>query len=615
MVSELSLEYNPSGVANRCFYQCLARFLTKEEDEIVKTLESFMLANQFIPMNNEDGKIVNTDMFDFLTDTDFPLRGNSRPPTWEQAVIALRNEMATHPVIVSAAEVYCLEIEIIDWEGPEPENLSDEGDSNLVPMLVDSNDDVQIHGPIQTNKLSLKNIPGRCDEDNDDDSIALDSSSEDDSLSDDEIFKGYYQNNLSLPIFKNGTKMLPQERKVEALLSPHPTERTCQVVPTNISNNVTFLLDATKLNSWADWKCDDMGAWRNNGVKRTQFSHKDGHVTALRKRGRLNSGNVYTLVRIYYKNKTSPDLKKSVSYLEGLVDSDSADDFYAKLASLKDVWDDREKPFLNRNQKPSFFSYINEKAHMIIENMLADVRTIAGLGSPPSPFYTNVPESANAVIKRAFNFKESEMASFCLRLSQLIKQQMEDVRGALINKGPYKLDENYTHLQLTQEKWFAMSVKQRQAYQAKFDKANQEPECIPHTSEDQNEMECSLSITAEQAQLVSIPLQSVKSVFQKAQLLLSKANSIVQAPGSGGMAFMVESHTSKRPHYVSLEKTTGKVTCENCPGWASAKLCAHAVAAAEKVKKLDSYLEWVRRRGKYDYNGHLRLKQRRGKKG
>ena len=59
------------------------------------------------------------------------------------------------------------------------------------------------------------------------------------------------------------------------------------------------------------------------------------------------------------------------------------------------------------------------------------------------------------------------------------------------------------------------------------------------------------------------------------------------------MAFMVTSDTSRRPHYVLTEKS-GKVSCENCPGWTSSMLCAHAVAAAKKAGKLDKYLEWLK---------------------
>ena len=76
---------------------------------------------------------------------------------------------------------------------------------------------------------------------------------------------------------------------------------------------------------------------------------------------------------------------------------------------------------------------------MIVENMLPVTRMNAGIGDPPSPFYTNVPESANAVIKRAVNFEQSEMCDFSLKMVQLIKQQKEDIRGALLNSGPYKL--------------------------------------------------------------------------------------------------------------------------------------------------------------------------------
>jgi hypothetical protein len=56
-------------------------------------------------------------MYRFLTDKDFPRRNNTKPETWRNAVMALRGEMATHPTIVSAANLFRLEINIIDWQG------------------------------------------------------------------------------------------------------------------------------------------------------------------------------------------------------------------------------------------------------------------------------------------------------------------------------------------------------------------------------------------------------------------------------------------------------------------------------------------------------------------
>ena len=61
------------------------------------------------------------------------------------------------------------------------------------------------------------------------------------------------------------------------------------------------------------------------------------------------------------------------------------------------------------------------------------------------------------------------------------------------------------------------------------------------------------------------------------------------------MAFMVESETSRRPHYVYIEKS-GKITCENWPGWSSTKFCKHSVAVAEKTQNLEKFPEWLRRR-------------------
>jgi hypothetical protein len=122
--------------------------------------------------------------------------------------------------------------------------------------------------------------------------------------------------------------------------------------------------------------------------------------------------------------------------------------------------------------------------------MLANTRRNAGLGNPPIPFYTNVPESANAIIKRAVNFKESEMANFTLKMAQLIKRQREDVRGALLNSGPYKLDSEYLNFQLTSEKWFSMSTTQRNAYEKRFYDEFKPNEEI----QDETKRTCSLSV-------------------------------------------------------------------------------------------------------------------------
>ena len=58
---------------------------------------------------------------------------------------------------------------------------------------------------------------------------------------------------------------------------------------------------------------------------------------------------------------------------------------------------------------------------MIAESMLTEVQRNCGMGDPPTPFYTNAPKSANAIIKKAVNFQQNDMSTFAMKMEQLIK--------------------------------------------------------------------------------------------------------------------------------------------------------------------------------------------------
>ena len=84
---------------------------------------------------------------------------------------------------------------------------------------------------------------------------------------------------------------------------------------------------------------------------------------------------------------------------------------------------------------------------------------------------------------------------------------------------------------------------------------------------------------------------------EKVERLLNKENAIVQAPGSlDNSAFMVESNTSIRPHYVTIAKN-GKVCCIDCPSWNARNLCAHSLAAAEKLGMTAKFIKWFEAKG------------------
>ena len=67
------------------------------------------------------------------------------------------------------------------------------------------------------------------------------------------------------------------------------------------------------------------------------------------------------------------------------------------------------------------------------KSMLKEARRNAGLGDPPAPYYTNIPEFANALIKRGVNFQQNEISDFCREMAILLSRQKEDVDSAVIN--------------------------------------------------------------------------------------------------------------------------------------------------------------------------------------
>lgn len=253
---------------------------------------------------------------------------------------------------------------------------------------------------------------------------------------------------------------------------------------------------------------------------------------------------------------------------------------------------------------------------MMVNSMLMEVRRNAGMGEPPSPYYNNIPESANAVIKRAVNFKESEMAKFCHDMSMLLLQQKEDVESAIINKGSYRLSPKFESHEVPQSTWFKVSVKQREKKLKQFhaEKMSKDPDdestklsnCaqnirsqLPITTSLQQKR---VSVDLVGSGVRSAPEMVLRSISEKAEKLLNTEGSIVRAPGpTDSFAYMVESQTSEKPHYVTLLKN-GKITCEDCPGWKASKICAHAVAAAEKAGTTVKYIKWLREKGPTSMN-------------
>jgi hypothetical protein len=49
----LALRFDPSGSFNRCYYRCLAQFLNIAEEDLIDTIQGFMITKQFLSIKDE----------------------------------------------------------------------------------------------------------------------------------------------------------------------------------------------------------------------------------------------------------------------------------------------------------------------------------------------------------------------------------------------------------------------------------------------------------------------------------------------------------------------------------------------------------------------------------
>ena len=125
----------------------------------------------------------------------------------------------------------------------------------------------------------------------------------------------HYNDDPNTPVYDWATNVKTLKEVLPILLMQPNPNKTCTRIPTSVSDDVCFLLDTTKLKCQQDWKCDDMGAWKNNGVQRQILSTPISEEEPLEENPTPCAE--HSLKRIYLKNKSSPDLKKFVSFLEG----------------------------------------------------------------------------------------------------------------------------------------------------------------------------------------------------------------------------------------------------------------------------------------------------------
>lgn len=288
-------------------------------------------------------------------------------------------------------------------------------------------------------------------------------------------------------------------------------------------------------------------------------------------------------------------------YKEGLVDCTTEEEFETKLQDLKKIWDEYEQPFSPASGASFHTFFTRYQANVVKYHMRRDLREAAGLGSPPSVFTTNPSESVNAVIKKKVDYKQHQWPKFNEQLKQLVEGQRDEIIRSLSGRGQYRLSAEFRYLLTTILEWIKMRPDQRKKIIADFDSASLKtdfrdrgavtPKCGMRNCP--MEMACtSMSISAEDSGIQTLPLVTLHGMWDKASKLLSMSNGITAAPGEDKRARMVSSFSGKTPHFVS-SRSRGQFVCDpTCIQWNSANICSHTLAVAETNGELEQFLQW-----------------------
>ena len=276
----------------------------------------------------------------------------------------------------------------------------------------------------------------------------------------------------------------------------------------------------------------------------------------------------------------------------GLVHERTQADFNLKLKHLVKKWDQAESRDTKRS--PQFSKYfVSYKADDIWKHVSAKASLDAGFGNVVQT--NNIPESANALLKRWQNFQATDMASFIDDLKALVKKQRRDVQRAFLGmSSPYNVRPEYIRhvrnglgssnpgeLLNTQLK---VHVDPRRYKQVKDYRPTPKVTAPSHRDADSE-----LCIMYELTERFSP--DDIKSLLEKVKILINDG----VRKGFDESTFIVKSSSQPTPHIVKALSKSGYACDKNCMGYKSRKICAHTIAASFFNKDIQGHINWYKK--------------------
>ncbi len=277
----------------------------------------------------------------------------------------------------------------------------------------------------------------------------------------------------------------------------------------------------------------------------------------------------------------------------GLADVSSSEQFVQQLGQLEETWSG-----LHKNGQNFFSWFRHHKSDDFVNCVISPVRQRAGLGCPPERFTTNRSETTNHVLQdfvsRETNGKKKvDEYCFASSVERLIKIQNQEIELAVVERGEYKLREEFRYLEVTPTEWSKMREDQRKAALQKIHQVNIHEVQESSVSQVTNALQSGAHPVRQEiinCGIDWIPHDVLSSMIHKADLLIKEGHLVVS---QNSETIVVPSKSSPRnPHVVNLF-ANGKAECTKCPGFASFSICAHALAACLTTDRLKDFLRWL----------------------
>ena len=146
----------------------------------------------------------------------------------------------------------------------------------------------------------------------------------------------------TIPILARPVQALTATQLFQLMIGAIPQNRVCHRKPTGVTYGSVFVVDLSYVDRIKDLRADDNGAWVHGGKPQRKYvvelDEKCEVTSAVSvKAGAMHGDNIFTLVRIYHRNKATREFQRRISYV-----FDSSNQM-VRFAVIQYLFDDGEE--------------------------------------------------------------------------------------------------------------------------------------------------------------------------------------------------------------------------------------------------------------------------------